>query len=126
MREIKFRYKLWSSSRGIVYRFNSLSDIQIHGDPILTRFALSLDAELTDSSEYEILGRDEWIGEKDKNGRDIYENDWLLTDESGWIGKVVFSRATFVIMDDKGRFSAQPNWNKCEVIEDRKGDKDQS
>lgn len=59
------------------------------------------------------------VGVVDKNGKNIYENDIILTDEAGWCGFVVFEKGAFIIIDDKGGYSWAPNWEKCEVIGNR-------
>jgi len=58
----------------------------------------------------------EFIGLEDKNDVDIYEDDILLTEEAGWKGRVVYQRARFILIDNHGGFSVEPNWGKCEVI----------
>lgn len=58
----------------------------------------------------------ECIGEKDKNGKEIYSNYILKTNEAGWIGKVVFKNAIFCLEDNLGGFSDYPDWDKCEII----------
>ena len=55
-------------------------------------------------------------GLHDKNGVEIFESDHLETDEAGWIARVVFKRGRFVLLDNNGGFSLEPNWETCEVI----------
>jgi hypothetical protein len=59
------------------------------------------------------------VGSLDKNGKKIYENDIILTDEAGWCGFVVFEHGSFTIIDDKGGYAWMPNWERCEVIGNR-------
>ena len=59
------------------------------------------------------------VGVVDKNGKDIFENDIIITDEAGWCGFVVFEHGSFTIIDGKGGYSWMPNWEKCEVIGNR-------
>ena len=58
----------------------------------------------------------QFTGLQDKNGKDIYEGDILLTDEAGWIGKVEYNHDRFMVVDNEGGFSELVNWNKCEKI----------
>jgi hypothetical protein len=59
------------------------------------------------------------VGCLDKNGKKIYENDIILTDEAGWCGFVVFEHGSFTIIDDKGGYAWMPSWERCEVIGNR-------
>ena len=82
-----------------------------------------------DINEENKLGMDLWhleeniillqyTGLKEKNGKEIYEGDILKTNEAGWIGEVVFDYGQFCLKDNKGGFSCQPEWRKCEAIGD--------
>jgi len=52
----------------------------------------------------------------DKNGVEIFEGDIVLTDEAGWIGKVIYQRDGFFCIDNGGGFSSECNWEQFEVI----------
>jgi len=69
---------------------------------------------------------------KDKNNIEIKIGDKIKTNEAGWIGTVVkfgdffylgdiekavgWSLDMLVLIDDKGGFSFEPEWDKCEVL----------
>ena len=57
-----------------------------------------------------------YIGAKDRNGKKIYEGDFLLTNEGNWRGFVVFYDGLFGIVDPQGGYSAEPEWERCEII----------
>jgi len=61
-----------------------------------------------------------YIGFKDKNGKEIYENDLVITDEDGWVGKVVKEGKDYICVDprpDHFGFATECKWKKYEVIE---------
>jgi len=69
---------------------------------------------------------------RDKNGVEIKVGQRVETDEAEWIGEVVaygdffeidevakqdgLSKNSFILVDDKGGFSIEPNWKKCKVL----------
>ncbi len=57
----------------------------------------------------------------DKQGKLIFQGDYVLTDEAGWRGEVVWNEkaAMFGVEDNKGGFSYQCNWNKFQIIGNR-------
>ena len=57
-----------------------------------------------------------YIGVQDRNGRKICEGDYLLTNEGNWRGFVVFFDGTFMLVDPEGGYSAEPEWDECEII----------
>ena len=57
-----------------------------------------------------------YIGVQDRNGKKIYEGDYLLTNEGNWCGFVVFFDGTFMLVDPEGGYSAEPEWDECEII----------
>jgi hypothetical protein len=57
-------------------------------------------------------------GERDVKDRLIYQGDILRTDEAGWTAAVVWGEGQFCLEDERGGFSALPNWNCCEIVGD--------
>lgn len=63
----------------------------------------------------EHLIHEQYTGIKDKTGRDIYENDLLVTDEANWVGRVVFEDGGYFIRGG-GWFSALSDGLRWEVV----------
>lgn len=55
-------------------------------------------------------------GAKDIKGQLIYHGDILRTDEAGWHAAVVWGNGRFCLEDERGGYSAFPNWDSCEII----------
>ena len=66
------------------------------------------------ASEEVVIQR--YIGAEDRNGKKIYEGDYLLTNEGNWRGFVVFYDGSFGFVDPQGGYSALLEWEECEVI----------
>jgi hypothetical protein len=110
MREIKFRYKFKNyKTHEEITSILKISNIENQ----------NLNPKVFDFLEWEILSRDQFIDAKDKNDKEIYENDKVITDEQGWIGTVVFGAGMFYCKDDCGGFSSLCNWGDFEIIENK-------
>ena len=58
----------------------------------------------------------QFTGLKDKNGKMIFENDIVKTDEAGWVAKVIYYTYSFICVDNIGGFSSMCNWGDFEIL----------
>lgn len=58
----------------------------------------------------------EWTGYLDKEGQEIYEGDFLMLFDEGWIGAVVFGNGEFWCRDEKGGYSSMVTFEKNLVV----------
>lgn len=58
----------------------------------------------------------EWTGCLDKEGQEIYEGDFLMLFDEGWIGAVVFGNGVFWCRDEKGGYSGMPTFDNSLVV----------
>lgn len=58
----------------------------------------------------------EWTGCLDKEGREIYEGDFLMLFDEGWIGAVVFGNGVFWCRDEKGGYSGMVTFDNSLVV----------
>lgn len=56
------------------------------------------------------------IGHQDIDGEEICLGHILETNEAGWIGWVVQYLDKYVIIDNIGGFSSEPEWDKCKIV----------
>lgn len=104
-REIKFR--AWDKKRSFMH-YKAEEGCLRTGEIESLSFG-----EILNSPLWKIM---QYTGLHDKQGKEIYEDDYLKTNEADWIGKVVFLRGAFILSDNKGGFSVDPDWEQCEVI----------
>ena len=118
MRPIKFR--VWDRLQSKMYYD---AELTIKNSKIIAvafqdghaHLSASLDLlKMPDKTERFIPSQ--FTGLHDKNGKEIYEDDIVLTDERGWKAQVVYGNGYFMCEDLKGGFSAYCNWDKFIVI----------
>lgn len=118
MREIKFRGKAKDTGEwmygGIVHQTDC------YGDPVdkwlIVDGTQTLDYNIGPSGEVipETVGQ--YTGLNDKNGKEIYEGDIVITDECGWVGHVVYGTDMYYVEDGVGGFASYCNWKAYEII----------
>jgi uncharacterized phage protein (TIGR01671 family) len=112
MRERKFR--IWYNNK-MIYN-PELEFTKLTGGDYIFRYMDDVGfCVATSYQEEDGLFLEDFIGQEDKNGKNIFEGDILQTDEIGWRGYCVYHYDGFMLIDDKGGFSS-PSWKKCEVI----------
>ena len=57
-----------------------------------------------------------WTGCLDMSGKEIFEGDYLMTNELDWIAAVVFGNGYFWCLDEHGGFSCYLEWEKGLVV----------
>ena len=57
-----------------------------------------------------------WTGCLDANGKEIFEGDYLMTNEGNWVVAVVFGNGYFWCLDEHGGFSYSVEWEKGLVV----------
>ena len=96
MREIKFR--VWDTVDGVMWEW-----------PAVVQFGFKILADLA----YIVM---QYIGIKDKNGKEIYEEDIVKT-AGLWFGKVVYSCGHFFLAGPNNlSYSMDHEWSDSEVI----------
>lgn len=113
-REIKFR--AWDKKNKIMYQ---VVTINFRTEPVTFGLGFRENPYLGVKypSDIEVM---QYTGLFDKNGKQIYEGDIMLTDEAGWIAPVVFKGGEFLLWRTKEQgspgFSSECNWKSFEVI----------
>ena len=102
------RFRVYDLNAGTFYPESEELFLSSAGDRLLTKTG-------------EVLSLKENViqhctGERDIKNRLIHLGDILRTDEAGWKAVVVWGDGRFCLEDERGGFSAWPNWNCCEII----------
>ena len=101
-------YRVFNRKTGSFYENTPEMMLSLAGEDIL-----QVNGKFAASDEIVIQ---RYIGAEDRNGKKIYEGDFLLTNEENWRGFVVFDGGLFGIVDPQGGYSAEPEWKECEII----------
>lgn len=92
MREIKFRYRHKGKESGDVFMDHFTLEELYQG---------KVTAGFKEEKYWEFLGRDEFTGLKDRNGKEIYEGD-ILKGENGAFGEVYYNEKTWAYLYRNG------------------------
>lgn len=118
MREIKGRGKRKDNYEWVYGGI--LHQTDWYGHPVDKWFII----DGTDTEDYNI-GRayevfedtvGQFIGELDKNLKEIHEGDIVKTNEGNWKGEVIFRNGMFMVVDNSGGYSCHCDWDEFEVI----------
>ncbi|QPK89872.1 hypothetical protein IEN91_05385 [Bacillus velezensis] len=105
MNEIKIRYAFRNKkTKEIVLNHYTLSEIEFFGETIYT-----------DKEGCELVGRDLWIGEKDKKGQEIYLGDIDITDDVPMIVTYKDGRFGLKFLNDHVFIDDCIDWEECEI-----------
>jgi hypothetical protein len=107
--DIKFRY-VWKNGENIIFEYYTITQIEKLYSGCFPPKRL-----------FKLIARDRWTGLKDRNGKDIYEND-LLTDwvtNHGFVYKVEYEPGGYVAVYDSGEwhYLAEIDSRDYELIE---------
>ena len=102
------RFRVFSLKTGTFYPETEEFFLSSGGGSLMTGTG-----ERVDPKEHVILF---CTGKRDIKKHLIFHGDILKTDEGGWTAAVVWGEGRFCLEDERGGFSALPNWEKCEVI----------
>ncbi|MCY8424948.1 YopX family protein [Bacillus vallismortis] len=108
MSNIKIRYAFRHKKTGNIelktYFIGQLED----------RPARKLSPVFCEEFGYELISRDLWTGEKDKDGQEIYEGDVDIADDEPMI--VAFKDGRFGLkFPDHDYFDSSVSWEDCEI-----------
>jgi uncharacterized phage protein (TIGR01671 family) len=96
----------------MIYPYDKDIEILVSGDGVTKYRVKSSGAEYAIDSSFVMR----CLNIKDKNGKEIYEDDIVMTDEAGWIAQVIFSWDGFICEKKNAGFSTLCNWEGFEVL----------